>query len=509
MLTLNQLKKGAILSYLSLFTSILVALLYTPIMIRLLGQSEYGLYAMIGSLIAYFSVLDLGLGNAIVRYTSRNRAVGDKQIEAKLNGMFLILYLIIGILTILIGAIIYFYIDDIFTNGLSTSELRKAKIMVIIITINFAFSFPLAIFGSIIQAYERFVIFKLVEIVRILAVPIITLPFLYLGFGSVAMVVIVSVVNIGSLLFNLYYCFKYIKIKFHFGKIDLTLLKEILGYSFFVFLGVIVDQIYWNTDQFILGALVGTVSVAIYAIAMQFINMYKRFSTSISGLFLPRASIMVARKSSNEEITNEMIKYGRIQYTIMAYILTGFILFGRPFINFWAGTNYDTAYIITLIIMIPFTIPLIQNFGISILYAKNLQKFRSLVLILISILNIIITIPLVQKYSGIGAAIGTAISLTLGNTVIMNVYYHKRIGINMIRFWKNILVMTIPVLVSLCLGIGMNYIIDFNKFVLIPIGILLYSLIYALLMWYFALNNYEKQLFLSMVSRFKSIIVRQ
>lgn len=509
MLTLNQLKKGAILSYLSLFTSILVALLYTPIMIRLLGQSEYGLYALIGSLIAYFSVLDLGLGNAIVRYTSRNRAVGDKQIEAKLNGMFLILYLIIGILTILIGAIIYFYIDDIFTNGLSTSELRKAKIMVIIITINFAFSFPLAIFGSIIQAYERFVIFKLVEIVRILAVPIITLPFLYLGFGSVAMVVIVSVVNIGSLLFNLYYCFKYIKIKFHFGKIDLTLLKEILGYSFFVFLGVIVDQIYWNTDQFILGALVGTVSVAIYAIAMQFINIYKRFSTSISGLFLPRASIMVARKSSNEEITNEMIKYGRIQYTIMAYILTGFILFGRPFINFWAGTNYDTAYIITLIIMIPLTIPLIQNFGISILYAKNLQKFRSLVLILISILNIIITIPLVQKYSGIGAAIGTAISLTLGNTVIMNVYYHKRIGINMIRFWKNILVMTIPVLVSLCLGIGMNYIIDFNKFVLIPIGILLYSLIYALLMWYFALNYYEKQLFLSMVSRFKSIIVRQ
>lgn len=509
MLTLNQLKKGAILSYLSMFASILVTLLYTPIMIRLLGQSEYGLYVMIGSLIAYFSVLDLGLGNAIVRYTSRNRAVGDKQIEAKLNGMFLILYLIIGILTIFIGAIIYFYIDDIFTNGLSTSELRKAKIMVIIITINFAFSFPLAIFGSIIQAYERFVIFKLVEIVRILAVPIITLPFLYLGLGSVAMVVIVSVVNIGSLLFNLYYCFKYIKIKFHFGKIDLTLLKEILGYSFFVFLGVIVDQIYWNTDQFILGALVGTVSVAIYAIAMQFINMYKRFSTSISGLFLPRASIMVARKSSNEEITNEMIKYGRIQYTIMAYILTGFILFGRPFINFWAGTNYDTAYIITLIIMIPLTIPLIQNFGISILYAKNLQKFRSLVLILIAILNIIITIPLVQKYSGIGAAIGTAISLTLGNTVIMNVYYHKRIGINMIRFWKNILVMTIPVLVSLCLGIGMNYIIDFNKFVLIPIGILLYSLIYALLMWYFALNYYEKQLFLSMVSRFKSIIVRQ
>src|SRR5690606_38997277 len=103
-----------------------------------------------------------------------------------------------------------------------------------------------------------------------------TLPILFLGFGSVAMVVIIATVNIACLLFNVYYCFKYIKINFYFGKLDIPLLKEILGYSFFVFLGVIVDQIYWNTDQFILGALVGTVPVAIYAIAMQFINMYKR-----------------------------------------------------------------------------------------------------------------------------------------------------------------------------------------------------------------------------------------
>lgn len=502
---MSQLKKGAILSYLSMFASIMVGLLYTPIMIRLLGQSEYGLYAMIGSLAAYFSILDLGLGNAIVRYTSRNRAIGNKKIESKLNGMFLLLYSIIGILTIFVGGIFYNYIDELFATGLSNSELIKAKIMVIILTINFALSFPLAIFSSIIQAYERFVVVKLIEIVRILAVPIFTLPILFLGFGSVAMVVVIAVVNIACLLFNVYYCFKYIKISFHFGKIEFPLLKEILGYSFFVFLGVIVDQIYWNTDQFILGALVGTVPVAIYAIAMQFINMYKRFSTSISGLFLPRASIMVAKKSSNKEITNALIKYGRVQYIIMAYILTGFILFGRPFINFWAGPNYDTAYWITLIIMIPLTIPLIQNFGISILYAKNLQKFRSIVLIIIAVINIVITIPLVKKYGVMGAAIGTAFSLILGNIIIMNIYYHKRIGMNMFRFWKNIIVMTIPVAVSLCLGFGMKYIVDFNNLLFLPLNIILYSLIYMFLMWNFAFNTYEKELFLSIVVRFKKI----
>src|SRR5699024_5661624 len=110
---------------------------------------------------------------------------------------------------------------------------------------------------------------------------------------------------------------------------------------------------------------------------------YKQFSTSINSLFLPKASIMVANNSSSEELTNTMIRYGRVQYIILAYILGGFILFGQPFINFWAGIDYDNAYYMTLIIMIPLTIPLFQNFGISILYAKNLQKFRSLILIFI------------------------------------------------------------------------------------------------------------------------------
>lgn len=502
-------KKGAILSYLSMFITILIALLYTPIMIRLLGQSEYGLYAMIGSIAAYFSILDLGLGNAIVRYTSRNRAIGDKDTESKLNGVFFCLFTLIGLLTILVGVIFYNNIDNFFATGLTRLELSKAKIMVIILIIYFALSFPLAVFGSIMQAYERFVVVKILEIVRTLAVPMITLPILIMGHGSIAMVIITSILNIACLLFNVFYCFKYLKINFYFGKMDISLLKEILGYSFFVFLGVIVDQIYWNTDQFILGAIAGTVPVAVYAIAMQFINMYKRFSTSISGLFLPRASMMVAKKSSDNEITNSMIKYGRIQYIILAYILTGITLFGRPFINFWAGSNYDNAYFITLIIMVPLTIPLFQNFGISVLYARNMQKFRSVVLIFIAILNVFITIPLVKSYGGFGAAIGTAISLTLGNTIIMNIYYHKRIGINMIRFWKSIILMSIPVVISLCIGLGMSYIINFNNIYLMPLHIGLYSLIYFVSIWYFALNAYEKELVSSIFTRFKSLILRK
>ena len=70
----NQIKLGSVLSYISIALNVLVALLYTPFLLRMLGQNEYGLYSLVASIVAYLTVLDLGFGNAIVRYISNYRA---------------------------------------------------------------------------------------------------------------------------------------------------------------------------------------------------------------------------------------------------------------------------------------------------------------------------------------------------------------------------------------------------------------------------------------------------
>ena len=66
-----------------------------PARLILLEQSEYGLYSLMGALVGYLSVLDMGLGNTIVRYTAKNRADGTAETEAKLNGLFLFIYSVI------------------------------------------------------------------------------------------------------------------------------------------------------------------------------------------------------------------------------------------------------------------------------------------------------------------------------------------------------------------------------------------------------------------------------
>jgi len=491
----NQLKAGASLSYLSLFLSSIISLAYTPFMLRLMGQSQFGLYSLTASVVGYLTILDFGFGNAIVRYTAKYRALKQKENEYNLNGMFLILYTIIGIITAVAGMILYFNTQNIFGAKMSFSEIKTAKTLILLLVFNLAISFPLGIFSSIMNAYEEFVFSKVINILRIIINPCIMIPLLLLGYRAIGMVIVITILNIICLLINMWFCFAKLKIELHFKKFDFTILSEIVGYSFYIFLNMIIDKINWSADQFILGAVAGTVAVAVYSVAAQINTYYLSFSTAISGVFLPRLTAMVAKNASEKEFSDTFIKIGRIQYVIMAYILGGFLLVGQDFINTWAGKNYSSAFYIAAILIIPVTIPLIQNLGITILQAQNRQKFRSIVYILVASMNIAISIPLGRLYGGIGCAIGTSVGLTVGNIIIINIYYHKRIHLDIPQFWKQIFSMSIPVVIAFGFSFFINHFVGGNGYASIVIRGLIFTAFYIPLMWVMGMNEYEKNLF--------------
>lgn len=490
----SQIKIGSILSYVVIALNMLIGLIYTPIMLRLMGQSEYGTYSLIASIMGYLTVLDLGFGNAIIIYTSRFRAKGQKDQQSKLNGMFLIIYSIIGIIAGIIGAILYANMDRMFASTMTIQELQKAKVMVIILIVNLIFTFPLSIFGSIITAYEKFIFSKVVNILRIILMPCIMLPLLYMGYRSVTMTLVTTILNLSSLIINLIYCLKVIKINFTFGEFDTKLLKEIFGYSFFIFLAIIVDKINLNIDQFILGSVIGTIEVAIYTVASQIHTIYVSLSTAINGVLLPKITMLIENKESDEKISDIFIQTGRLQYIIMALITTGFIIFGQEFIRIWAGEGYEKSYWTELILMVPAIVPLIQNVGINILQAKNMHKFRTVVYFFIAIANLFISIPLARRFGSVGSAIGTSIACLLGQWIIMNIYYYKKAHIDIPRFWKNIFKMSIPIIILFIPACIFNYMNPSTNIIIIGIKIIVYSITYSILLWSFALNDYEKGL---------------
>ena len=493
---MNQLKAGAALNYVVIILNMLVGLLYTPYMLRMMGQSEYGLFSLVASVISYLTVLDLGLGNAIVRYTAKYRAEGKTTEQYEMFGMFLVLYIVIGIIAFVAGLGLYFNVDTLFGSTMTIEELDKARIMMLFLIFNLAVTFPLSIFGSIITAYERFVFPKLVNIIRIVLNTIIMICLLEMGYKAIAMVILQTVFNLLTLIINYFYCKYKLRIKVFFRNFQWGFLKEVSIYSFWIFLNVIMDRIYWSTGQFVLGAFVGTVAVAVFSVAIQLEHIYMQFSTAISGVFLPKVTGMVARNDDRKEISDLFIRTGRIQYIVIALILTGFIVFGRDFINLWAGSEYESAYLITLLFFISLAIPLIQNLGITILQARNQMKFRSLLYIVIAVLSLAFQIILAKQYGGIGCAIAIAGALLLGQGLIMNIYYHKKQGLDIWKFWKEILKMSI-VPVVMCLG--MMYMLHdrtLDSWFALGMAVGLFMIIYLPLFFCFSMNQSERDLFI-------------
>lgn len=502
---MNQIKNGAILNYLVIFLNLLVALLYTPYMLKVMGQNEFGLYSLVASIITYLTVLDLGFGNAIVRYTAKYRTEGKIIEQYEMFGLFFLLYLIIGAISLMFGAILYYNTEYLFGESMSELEISKAKVMIIILVLNLAFTFPMSIFGSIMTAYERFVFPKVINIIRILLNTLVMIVLLEMGYRAIAMVVVQTIFNIVSLIINYVYCKRNLKIQILFSKLDPSLLKEVGIYSFWILLDVIMNQFYWNTGQFVLGSLIGTIAVAVFAVSIQLEKMYMQFSTAIASVFLPKVTSMVTNNVNNKEISDLFIRTGRVQNIIMSTGLILFIVFGHQFIYLWAGESYTDAYTMTILFFIALYVPLIQNLGITILQARNQMKFRGVLFVIISVVSVVLQVLFAKLWGDIGCAIAISGALLLGQGLIMNFYYHRKQNIEIIKFWKEITKMNI---VPIIVAVGYLYLLKelpLNlSWVNLIFSVIVFFIIYAPSYFIFSLNEYEKKLLLNPILKFFS-----
>ena len=133
--------------------------------------------------------------------------------------------------------------------------------------------------------------------------------------------------------------------------------------------------------------------------------------------------------------------------------------------------------------------------------AKNMHRFRSLVLFFIALANIAISIPLAKAYEGIGSAIGTSLALICGNIIIMNIYYQKKVGINVIKFWKEIVKMTIPFCIPIIIIMIIKHFVLLHGFVYLVVLGGIYSIMYVLVCYLFVINKYEKSIIDSVLKK--------
>lgn len=491
----KQIKLGMILSYINLGIGNLIPFFYTPIMLELLGQSEYGLYKIATSTTSYLSLMAFGIGSAVSRFIIKARTQEGKEAEERMFGLFNLLFQGIALLTLIIGGILTWKLDLFYSASLTAEELIRIRMLVALMVINTAVSFSATSYNSVVSSHERFLFIHSINILSTIGTPILNLVILFMGYRSVGMAIISLTLNILIRLIYIGYVRKALDLRPRYGAMPTSAIREIFTFSFWVFISNIVGQIYSATDTVIIGAIptLATTGVAVYSIGSTFTNIMFSLAQITPGFFTPKVNRMVFSGCSNVQLTDLIIKTGKLQGIVVILICSGFIAFGKPFLDCYVGPGYAESYWVAVVVMIPNCIPLVQSAAHSVIQAKNMHQFRSKVYLGIAFLNVAGTLWLAPRFGIIGAAIPTGVAYLIGHGLIMNWYYWKKVGLGIPKFWKSLFPLFLVGGLLCAVTLVISKWISFYNWASLFIGIGCYTTVYTALLWLFVLSQTEKE----------------
>ena len=481
-MNVTEIKHGAILSYLLIIANSFYGLFFTPFLITCLGESEYGVYKLIGSFIGALAILDLGIGSTMFRYIAKFNSEHDKDGINNFTAMGIIEASVLTIVIIIVSCRMYYYVDSLFSNSLTLIELNKAKELFFLFVIVLVLSVFEKVFFGVISASERFTFANSTRLFHVVLKIILVYLILSKFTDSAFLLYIDIIITLIILLFEYLFVIKKIGISIKLNKWDMKLFMSSSKYTLLMFIQSIVAQFNGNLDNMVIGAYVGAATVAVYSVGLQLYNMFEQFAIAFSDLMLPTISQQISKGENNTCLEDTVIKIGRLEFSILGGVLGGFIIIGREFIELWLGPDFLVAWIVGLILMVPTTIPLIQNVCLSILRVQNKLMFRTIMVTLMAIFNFFITVFGVKLYGPLAACIGTAISLIIANVIAMNIYYVKIIKLDILRIFRHVMskIWVCCIVSSLFLylvnsviyGTWLTWMFKFCVFIIIYLGLL-------------------------------------
>lgn len=496
-------KLGVLLSYVLMIFEVLSTLLLTPFILRTLGQAEYGVYRLTATITTYLLLLDFGVGNAIVRYIAKYRVSKDRDNERRFLGVATIFYGAIAIISLIVGAVLIYIFPVAFSKGLNPDEIVLGQHLMAVIIINAAVTLGSAAYTNTIIAYEEFGVSRGASIIQIILRLVLSFVCLKAGMRSMGLVYVQLFTTILCRgFFVLYVNFK-IKLKPSFSKLESSFIREIVLYSSLIFLQMIATHLNTSIGQILIGVVVASSAVylGIYSVGVELAQYYQSIGSAFTSVLMPGVVRLVESGAPSKALCDEMIRIGRIIFMVLACIWVTFLVCGQDFVTLWAKAENIQAWHVAVILMSVYAFTLTESVGNQMLWAMNAHKEQSIAKISIVVANIGFSIFLIKYSPIIGAALGTFTALLLGDIVVMNIIFKKKIGISLKYYYAGILKGIAPsVLVAGAVGYMMNGLLELSWLNFI-IKALTVVATYGVCMLLFGMNEYEKELVIAPIKR--------
>lgn len=494
----SSIKAGAIISYLSVFLNIAITFFYTPWMIRQIGVSDYGLYSLVISFIAYF-VMDFGMSGTVTRFIAKYRAEGnDRKIE-NLMGLIFKVYLTIDIIIFLVLFVIGFFLAGIF-QGLTPEEIEKLKVLYAIAALFSVLNFLFKPMHGAMMAYEFFVETKLIDMIHKVGTVLLIVIALLLGMGVYALVIINGAMAlVTSILF--YYIFKKkTKLKINFRYYDKPEMRNLFGFSIWVFLITMAQRFRLTFMPSILGMLANSTEISIFSLGSSIEGMVWVISSALNGLFLPKVT-RLSHQGDSRAITDLMIRVGRIQFYIISLIFIGFVILGQDFLHLWVGERFHKTYFVVLLLISTNLISLTQHVAANLVYAENKVRYTATLTFVASGISLFGSVLLAPIMGAIGCSLSYFIAMSV-NLIQLNIFYKNKLHVGIGRFFRNCHFRLMPTMCIIgLLFYGLRQIVAMDSWFTFAMFGVLYIVIMVTIDYLFLFNKEERNMVLSLIHK--------
>jgi O-antigen/teichoic acid export membrane protein len=436
----QKLIKGSMFRIVNLFLQLAAAFIMMPFVIHSLGDKLYGFWILVGTFMGYYGLLDLGLSSAVERYVSRALGKNDiRDINNIINTSFVLLS-ILGTFVLGISFSVAVFCSYFIK---SPEELDLFRKVIVILGINIAIGFPIRVFTGVITSHLRYDISSYISITRLILANLFIYYTLKKGYGILALTLITFFASLLEYTLIVYFT-KRIFPQLHINRnlYQKERARELFSYSKKTFIAQLADILRFRIDVIVITYFINLSLVTYYSVGIKLLEYFTVFIISSVGIMAPVFSQYEGRGDFNL-IRKRFLDVTKISVMLSVFVGASIIYYGEVFIVRWMGSGFESSYFVILILCIPLIIALMQNPSIGLLYGISHHKYYAVSNICEGILNLTLSIILVNYYGIYGVALGTAISMMIFKLFIQPVYVCHVINLSVFEYYVKTLLLTV------------------------------------------------------------------
>ncbi len=498
----KQFTLGAIISYFSIAFNIITGLLYTPWMIKTIGDDQYALYTLAISIVNLL-LLDFGIGGSVTKFLSNFYARGEQD---KANAFMGIVYKVFFIITAWIAVILtimFFFLGSMYKT-LSSEDLVVLKRLYIIVAVYSVVTFPCIPFTGTLTANERFIEVKLCELVQRIGSVILIIVFLIQGRGVYALLLVTVITN------ALTYLAKYIFIRRKTKTVanlkfwDRGMARELFGFSIWLTIQSIAQRFIFNIMPSIIIALAGSAEVTLFSLASTIEGYVYTFTDAINGMFMPKVARLTSSETRDRDMPILMEKVAKYHMATLGLLFIGFICVGQHFVSLWMGEGFEVLYMAILLLIFPSMISTPQQVASTSLLTMGIVKPQAIIFIVGSVINVGIAVALLPYIGVLGACISVMVAYLLRTALTNILLYKKHLPIKLSRyFFDTYARWGIVAVITVVWGVLLNYLLPIQSWSSLFIKAVGIGAVYLVLFVFIDLKKEDRN---ELFSKFTSIV---